>query len=151
MEVGVFARVLLVIGVVGTGRIGWLPAGVRFGQVRDQRAIVRCNIAIDGLKGRIIGHNPLSCMALHLHAHDLINLHRHRALGEVPVELANHSGAEPGFFEPIRTKGGAERNAPKGALSNLENFCPLRLQTLEVRIPIVDHAYVDRAQVQDLE
>ena len=76
-----------------------------------QRAVMRGDVPIDGLKRGIIGHNPLPGFILHLHAHHFVDLYRHSALREVIVELANGAGAEPRLFESIWIERGGKGGA----------------------------------------
>src|ERR1700722_11694452 len=119
--------------------------------MRDQRALVRCDVAIDRRERGVVRHHPFPRLALHLHAHHFIDLHGHGPLGKVIVKLANRPGAEPWLFESVRAEGGAEGHATPRALPDLEHRRPLRLQVPEVGIPVVDHADVNCAQVQALD
>jgi hypothetical protein len=115
--------------------------------VSDQGAVVRCDIAIDGLKRRIVGHNPLSGLTLHLHAHYFVNLHRYSASGEVTIELANRACAESRPFESIWIERSRKRGAASRTFTKFENLGALGLKALVVGIAIIDYTDVDRPQI----
>lgn len=69
-------------------------------------------------------------------------------MGEVLIELSNGAGGEARLFERIRAEGSAEGDAAASTSPDAEGFRPLRLQLLEVGIPIVNHSDIHRAQVE---
>ena len=142
MGVGVLFGVPLVVSIVGAGRIGRLPAGIRLRNVRDDRSVVGGNVLINGLEGRVIRHHIFSRFRLHLHAHDLVNLHRDGSRREVGIELADCALGEAWLFEIVRAESGTHCRTAPCHLADLERVAALWLQPLEERIAIVNHGNV---------
>ena len=150
MRVGVLLRILVVIFVIRAGGVRRLPAGIGLREVRDYRPIAGGNVLIDGLEGRVIGQHIFPCLRLHLHAHDLVNLHRDGSRREVGIEVADRALGESRLFEFVRAEGRAHNGTATRAVDDLEHVTALRLHSLGVRVAIVNYEDVQDAQVQAL-
>src|SRR5215469_2700577 len=128
MGVSVFARVLLVIVIIGAVGREPLPARIWLSQVGNYGAIMGGDVLIDRLESGIISHHPFPRLRFHLHAHHFVNLYSHGSGGKIVIKLANGSLAETWLLKIVGTESGAEGGAAPSAFPDFEHLAALRLQ-----------------------